>query len=109
MERDAFISTYHGESISLVAWPNTAHPGQMVNFNASFAGTPADSQSKMKIYTADGELVQTVSFTVGTALWDLRNPSGQVVASGLYLAVLDGVDPLNGQSLNKVVKVVVTH
>ena len=109
MERDAFISTFHGESVSLVAWPNVAHPGLMVNFAASFAGTPADNQSKMKIFTADGELIQTVTFTAGTALWDLKNVSRQNVASGVYLAVLDGVDPSNGQSLNKIVKVLVTH
>lgn len=109
LERDAFISTYHGEAISLVAWPNITHPGQTVTFNASFAGTPVDSQSKMKIYSADGELVQTIAFTTGTALWNAKNLSGQMVASGVYLAVLDGVDPLSGQSLTKVVKVLVTH
>lgn len=109
MERDAFIATFHGESISLIAWPNFAHPGGTVNFTASFAGTPANNQSKIKIYTADGELVQTVTLNAGSSTWDLRNASGQTVASGVYLAVLDGIDSASGQALNKTVKVLVTH
>jgi hypothetical protein len=109
MERDAFISTYHGELVTLIAWPNVVHPGDAVNFTASFAGIPADNQSKIKIYATDGELVQTVTLNAGSATWDLRNSSGQMVASGVYLAVLDSVDPSTGQGLNKIVKVLLTH
>lgn len=109
MERDAFISTFHGEAISLVAAPNIARPGDTVHFNASFAGTRADGQSRMKIYSTDGELIRTLVFVSGAVPWDLKNTSGQTVASGVYVAVLDGMDPLNGQSLNKIVKVLVTH
>lgn len=109
MERDAFISTFHGESMALVAAPNMVHSGDSVNFNASFAGTPADSQSKIKIYATNGELVRTLILSFGTASWDLRNNHGQAVGSGIYIAVLDGIDPASGQSLNKIIKVLVTH
>jgi hypothetical protein len=109
MERDAFIATYHGETVSLTAWPNRARPGDTIQFTASFAGNPADSQSKIKVYTVSGELVQTLPISGGTASWDLKNSSGTTVASGLYLAALDGVDPLSGQGLTKIVKLLVTH
>lgn len=109
MERDAFISTFHGESVFLVAAPNLVRFGNVVDFNASFAGIPADNQSKIKIYSMNGELVRMLVLSLGTASWDIRNNSGQAVASGLYLAVLDGIDPVSGQSLTKIVKVLVTH
>ncbi len=109
LERDAFISTYHGESVSLLALPNIGHPGDTIKFNASFAGIAGDSQSKIKIYMTDGELVQILEVSAGGASWDLRNVNGQIVASGLYFAVLDGVDPVGGQKLSQTKKILVTH
>jgi hypothetical protein len=109
LERDAFISTFHGESVTLVVMPNLVHPGDFVKFNASFAGVPADSQSKIKIYTIGGELVQTLGLPAGTASWDLKNLGGQMVSTGIYIAVLDGRDPASGIKLRKVAKILVTH
>lgn len=109
LERDAFISTYHGEQVSLLVLPNVAHPGDILKFIASFAGIPADNQSKIKIYTTAGELVQTLGISAGTASWDLRNINNFTVVSGVYIAVLDGIDPAGGQKLSQVKKILVTH
>jgi hypothetical protein len=109
LERDAFISTYHGEQVSLLILPNVAHPGDILKFIASFAGIPADNQSKIKIYTTAGELVQTLGISAGTASWDLKNINSFTVVSGIYIAVLDGIDPAGGQKLSQVKKILVTH
>ena len=109
MERDAFIPTFHGEPVAFSAWPNSGEPGDVIKFNASFAGTPADGQSTIKVYAVSGELVQTVPISNGAASWNLRNADGSSLSSGLYLAVLDGVDPRNGQGFHKVVKILVNH
>lgn len=109
LERTTFIPTYHGETVSLLVLPNIGHPGDILRFIASFAGIPADNQSKIKLYTVAGELVQTLGITAGTASWDLRNPNGFTVASGIYIAVLDGIDPTSGQKLTQIKKILVTH
>jgi hypothetical protein len=109
MERDAFITTFHGEAVMLTAWPNVGHPGDTIKFSASFAGTPADNIGKIRLYTASGELVQTLPISGGAASWDLKNSEGDVLSSGIYLAVLYGVDPQSGQKLGKVIKILVTH
>ncbi len=107
--RDAYISTYHGEAVSLLVSPNIGHPGDILKFIASFAGIPADSQSKIMIYAVDGELVETLRLTGGMASWDLKNMNGLTVSSGIYVAVLDGIDPVSGQALSQIKKVLVTH
>ena len=109
MERDAFIAPFRGEPVSLSAMPNVGHPGGTITFSASFAGTPADGQSKVRIYAVSGELVQTLTLSNGVVTWDLTNTNYQAVASGVYLAVLTGIDPTNGQKLYKISKVMVTH
>jgi len=109
LERDAFLMPYHGQDASLSAMPNIGHSGDTIQFVASFAGTLADGQSKIKIYAVSGELVQTLAVQNGTAAWDLSNTGQKMVASGVYLAVLDGVDPANGQQGRKIVKVMVIH
>ena len=109
LERDAFLMPYHGQDVSLSALPNIGHPGGVIQFVASFVGTLADGQSKIRIYAVSGELVQTLGIQSGTAAWDLSNIGHKTVASGIYLAVLDGVDPVSGQQARKIVKVMVTH
>lgn len=109
MERDAFIPTFHGEPVAFWAFPAKAQQGESVTFTASFAGTVADGQSTIKVYAVSGELIRTLPISNGTASWDLRNLDGASLSAGLYLAVLDGVDPRNGQSFRKVVKILVNH
>ena len=109
LERDAFVSPYHGEVVALMAAPNIGRPGDILQFTASFAGNPADGRSKLRIYTIAGELVQSLPFSGGAAAWDLTNANGQTLASGVYLGVLDGIDPTNGQKFNKVIKLLLTR
>ena len=109
LERDAFVDPNHGGAVSLSAAPNVGHPGDTIQFSASFAGIAADGQSKIKIYGVDGELVQTLTLSNGAAAWDLTNKSSQKVAAGLYVAVLDGINPTSGQKLRKICKVLVFH
>jgi hypothetical protein len=46
--------------------------------------------SSVKIYTADGRPVKTLSTdTAGKALWTLDNEEGNSVASGVYMAVIE--------------------
>jgi hypothetical protein len=76
---------------------------------ASFAGVPADQRSSVKIYAMDGERVITLGLNFGTVYWNLENNIGQSVASGLYLIVLDGVDPVSGKQVRKTQKLLVLH
>jgi hypothetical protein len=91
----------------LSARPNIARPGDVVRLAASLRGAPAGQDAKAKIYAVSGELVRTLSFVDGETLWDLRNDSGEAVANGVYLAVLDGWDPVLGAPSRKIVKVAV--
>ena len=109
LERDAFIAPNQGGAISLSAWPNVGHPGDLIQFSASFAGIPADGQSKIKIYAASGELVKNLDVANGVTSWDLTNASSQQVASGIYIAVLAGINPASGQKLHSIVKILVLH
>jgi hypothetical protein len=45
---------------------------------------PANAVATVKIFTIAGEHVRTLAGTGGVA-WDMRNDSGQNVASGIYL------------------------
>ena len=63
----------------------------------------------LRIYTAQGRLVRTLvqdspsaADTVYTIPWDGRNDAGEIVASGIYLAHIDGP----GFSANRKIAVV---
>ncbi len=107
LAQNASIDPFTGqETAKLVAAPNLAHPGDTIHFTATYAGNPADTRSRIKIYSLDGELVNEVAVSVsGTATWDLTTPQHEPIASGIYLAVLDGIDPASGQSLTKTAKI----
>jgi hypothetical protein len=55
----------------------------------------------IKIYTQLGELVQTLEHTDGSgdAYWDHTTSSRQVIASGIYVAVIENLD--NGEKTFK--------
>jgi len=106
LERDAYIGARTGEASTLSAVPNISVGGANVVFTASLTGIPADAQSRIKLYTTGGELVRTLVPSAGTVTWDLTSRSGRTVASGLYLAVLEGPGAV-GDKLHKVVKVLV--
>jgi hypothetical protein len=81
------------------------HPGDTVTFACSFAGGPADGRSHIKIYNLTGEMVYEVAVSGGTATWDLTTLRHSPISSGIYLAVLDGIDPVSGLHLTKTSKI----
>jgi hypothetical protein len=101
--------TYRNQTVSLIAMPNLAHSGGIIHFFASFGAASANERSSLKIFAVSGELVQIIPILEGAAYWDLTNRNGQISASGIYLAVLDGVDPVSGVSIRKAVKLMVIH
>jgi len=109
LTRVAFVMPYHDQMVSMKAMPNVASSGGTIHFVIAFSGVPADGQSSLKIYSVSGELIQTLVISGGTATWNLTNRGGQLAASGVYLAVLDGTDPMSGVKMKKVVKVMVVH
>jgi hypothetical protein len=110
LARDAFIAAETGSGgLQMSARPNITHPGDTVTILASFSGTPPDSQCKIKIYDMTGELLETLSLSNGTAAWNLRNQQGQELGTGLYLAVFDGKDPVSGNPIHQVAKILFIH
>ena len=59
----------------------------------------------IKIYSELGELVETIEHTDGSGdqAWDSLTSSGQIVVSGIYIAVIENLD--TGE--NKIVKFVI--
>jgi hypothetical protein len=109
LETTAFVAPHRGEGISLNARPNIARDGDVILFYASLGGIPPDERSHVRIYTLAGELVQSIPITNGTASWILNAVDGRPVASGIYIAVLDGINPANGQKSSAKCKVLVLH
>jgi hypothetical protein len=107
-EKTVYIEPYNQNSpAELSARPNIARSGDVIRLTASLRGAPAEDGEKVMIYAVSGELVRILSFTGGLAEWDLRNDSGEAVANGVYLAVLDGWDAVLGAPSRKIVKVAV--
>jgi len=87
------ISTAPG----LLVRPNVSRGGQSIDWLVNLA---APSEIYLKIYDLSGELVYQTE-TAGTAgpnplVWTLQNQSGQKVASGIYIYLVevhDGVSP----------------
>ncbi len=85
---------------SAVAFPNPLRPSKFPGTEMTFANLPNDS--KIKIYTTTGELVRDLVATpAGDSSWNGKNNSGEDVASGVYLAFIEG------SGGNKTVKVAV--
>jgi len=60
-------------------WRANLHAGQLVTFDE----LPADST--VKIFTSSAHWIRTLSAPAGSATWDLKNDSGDNVASGYYI------------------------
>ena len=91
----AFLKRPPGNSLEEVRIvPNPFHLGSEPNLRLdvqdrmAFYGIPG--QSRIEIYTEFGELIKTLEHTDGSGdeFWDMTTSSRQVVASGLYLAVV---------------------
>lgn len=55
-----------------------------------FSHLPAGS--RIKIYSMTGDLIQVLNAPLGLATWTGRNQSDEAVASGIYLALIDGAE-----------------
>jgi hypothetical protein len=107
-EKTVYIEPYNRNSpVEFSARPNIAHSGDVVRLTALLRGAPIGQEAMAKIYAVSGELVRTLTFVTGEALWDLRNETGEAVANGVYLGALDGWDPILGAPARKIVKVAV--
>lgn len=107
-EKDIYIGP-EGQttSVQLRAQPNLARPGDTILFSAWLGSSPVDERSFVRVYSIGGEKVRSLRTSRGQASWDLTNGQGQAVASGIYLILLDGVDPATGAPARKTIKVIV--
>jgi hypothetical protein len=51
--------------------------------------TGLNSQAKIKIYTSSGRLVYSTEVTTGSFPWDVKNSSGEKMASGVYFYTIE--------------------
>jgi hypothetical protein len=70
-----------------VVYPNPFRPGQAVGGTLKFTGL--ETTDKIKIFTLTGEKVLEKSGMNQRWEWDGRNGSGDKVATGVYLWVVD--------------------
>ena len=103
----AFLKRAPGEQLSdvrvvpnpydLGSAPDVRWPG--IQDRLAFLDVPGEST--IKIYTEIGELVETIEHTDGSgdAFWDLTTSSNQVVASGVYMAIIE--DHATGEQVIK--------
>jgi hypothetical protein len=76
------ISGLSAGRVSPDPWRSDRNGGVPITFDQLTLG------SQIKIFTLSGHWVRTLDASDGFANWDLRNDSGENVASGLYLYVL---------------------
>ena len=93
---------------SLVAAPNISNGNQPVNF---LLNLNSSAQVTLTLYSIAGEKVFNTQIQAGqgdtTILWNLKNSTGQSVASGLYIFYLkaEGADTTQ----TRIGKVLVIH
>jgi hypothetical protein len=90
---------------NIAASEDIRFPGRN-NLGNQLAFYDIPGQCTIKIYTQLGELVQTIEHTNGSGdeFWDQSTASKQVVASGIYLVVIENKS--NGQKIIKKLAVV---
>lgn len=69
---------------ALRAYPNPWRSNQHSAYPMTFDRLPTDGVSSVRIFTISGELVRSLAGTASVQ-WDLRNDSGERVASGIYI------------------------
>jgi flagellar hook assembly protein FlgD len=108
VSKDIYVGpNFQTSEAQLTAWPNVARPGTTILFTAMIEGNPAGGKCIIKVYALTGELVNSLPIDNGQASWDMSNSAKVSVASGLYLAVLDGMDTVTQSPVRKIVKVIV--
>jgi hypothetical protein len=93
--------------VQLSAQPNIVTSGGNIRLLGMVDGLPVTGSRVLKLYDTNRELIKTLDMSGGQAVWDLTNAVGQEAGSGLFLIVLDTVDPQTGSPAQKVIKVVV--
>ena len=82
---DLILHTLTGVTVG----PNPLRPSRTPGQKFTFRNLPADG--RVRIYTYLGELLyETRADASGMAVWDGRNKANNAVASGLYLALVQG-------------------
>lgn len=66
-------------------YPNPFNPSTTIEYEI-----PAGGDVEIKIFTTNGQLVKTFSYTHAspgtyTVIWDAKNDAGQAIASGVYI------------------------
>lgn len=67
----------------------------------------------LQIFTASGQFIQRIRWETsdlagnGDLFWDMQTREGNLIASGLYLFVVEARDPTTGQSLKKIGRFIV--
>lgn len=70
------------------AYPNPWKADQNSRQLVTIDGLPPSAVTSVRIFTIAGEQVRTLSGTQSVQ-WDLRNGSGENVASGIYIYLLN--------------------
>jgi hypothetical protein len=91
-----------GAFTDLRVFPNPWRPNFPGNPPVRFDHLPPNST--VKIFTVSGQWVQTLPTSSDTVPWDLRNGSGDRVASGLYLYVITADGGLKTTGILAVIK-----
>ncbi len=61
------------------------------------------SENDVKIFTESGNMVRSLSASSGSAEWDLRNDSGENVASGMYFYLATAADGMKQRGILAVI------
>ncbi len=82
----------------VTAWPNVLNASKGSMTTTFHTNSSLSLTLQVSIYTLAGELVQVSSGDAGTGLvsWDASH-----VASGVYLAVVESIDPVKGGVVNR--------
>ncbi len=89
----------------VTALPNISRDGTPVRFKFNLTGA---TQAQLTLFTLQGEKVYQTAVTGDDFLWDLRSHSGALVASGLYIYVVQAVGP-DGKPIVYSGKVAILH
>jgi hypothetical protein len=86
-QADAYVTLVPADFAAIRVYPNPwrkdRHSGTPITFDQLTTNTT------IKIFTVAGHLVRTLPRANTRVIWDLKNDSGDAVASGLYLYLLE--------------------
>jgi hypothetical protein len=105
----AAISTYKTDLDNVIVYPNPYEPGTGGRFDNSVFGEGVifenlTQRARIRIFNIAGELVADLEETYGNGrcIWDIRNPSGDKVASGVYIYYITNPDDSSQKAKGKI-------